>query len=210
MTTGRSLDELLAEIDGLAASAPRLVVGLCGPPGVGKSTVADLLTDRLGERATVLGMDGFHLADEVLAELGLSDVKGAPETFDPDGFVQLLDRVRSAIDRPVYAPSFDRSIEAAVAGSVAIRPEHRVVIVEGNYLLMEGAWAPVRPLLDLTVYLQLDGEERRRRLIERHIRHGRSRDAAIEWVDRSDEANARRIAATAGLADRRLDFDSNH
>ncbi len=208
--TERSLDELLATIDGLAASTPRIVVGLCGPPGVGKSTVAELLAERLGERATVLGMDGFHLADEVLAELGLSDVKGAPETFDPDGFVQLLERVRSTIDRPVYAPSFDRSIEAAVAGRLVIRPEHRVVIVEGNYLLMDGAWAPVRPLLDLTVYLQLDGEERRRRLIERHIRHGRSRDAAIEWVDRSDEANARRIEATAGLADRRLDLDSNY
>ncbi len=199
--TDRALDELLPEIESRADRARRLLVGLAGPPGVGKSTVAAALADRLGPRSIVLGMDGFHLADEVLADLGLADVKGAPATFDAAGFVALLERVRTSTDEPVYAPAFDRPLEAAIAGRIGIEPSHDVVIVEGNYLLLDGPWAPVRGLLDLTVSLRLDDAERRRRLIDRHVRHGRSPAAATAWVDRSDEANARLVVEVADRAD---------
>lgn len=186
----------------------RLLVGLCGPPGVGKSTVAHTLAGLLGERAVVLGMDGFHLANGTLDSLGLRDVKGAPETFDAHGFVALLRRVRRpAADEIIYAPAYDRSISAGVTGAFEIRPDHKIVLVEGNYLLMDGPWEAVRPLLDVSVYLELDQDVRLRRLIDRHIRFGRTAEAAEEWVQRSDETNARKIEKTKQRADRVLDVE---
>lgn len=197
-----SYPDLFAETRRVAETSDQVIVGLCGPPGVGKSTVAHRLAQELGTRAIAVGMDGFHLANATLDRLGLRNVKGAPETFDAEGFVALLERVRSPIaPRPIYAPTYDRSHGASIAGAVEIRKEHDIVIVEGNYLLMDGPWEPVRSLLDLSIYLRLDDDIRRQRLIERHISHGREPEQAVEWVHRSDEANARLIADTAARAD---------
>lgn len=190
---------------GAAVVIPRRrVLGVAGPPGVGKSTYAERLAGRPG--TAVLPMDGFHLPQARLVELGLRDRMGAPETFDVAGFVAVLRRLRT--DPEVLAPGFDRTIEEPVPDAVRIGPEHDTVIVEGNYLLLDrGGWEHVAPLLDEVHYLVLDDEIRRERLIARHIRFGKPPGAAREWVLRSDEANARLVAATATRATRLVHVD---
>lgn len=191
-----SVDELAQEIATAAASRNRFVVGLVGPPGVGKSTVSAALADRLDPAPPIVGMDGFHLANDALIERGTVTRKGAPDTFDADGFVHLLERLRS-IDTTVWCPRFDRSIEDSIAAAVAVVPSDRIVIVEGNYLLLDTPpWDRARRLVDLVVYLDLDQAARIGRLIARHIEFGRSETEARRFVEGSDEANARLIAAS--------------
>ncbi len=135
MSTSTSSDAALVErARGLMADR-RAVLGICGAPGSGKSTLAAQLVAAIGPAAVVVPMDGFHLHDDELARLGLSDRKGAPETFDVAGYVALLRRLRAETGHTVYAPEFDRSREESVAGAIAVRPEHRLVVTEGNYLL---------------------------------------------------------------------------
>jgi pantothenate kinase len=179
--------------------AHRLLLGIAGAPGAGKSTLADRVVAAVPD-AVLVPMDGFHLAQRVLDETGLADRKGAPETFDRDGYVALLARIRAQRegDGPVYAPEFRRAIEEPVAGAIAVRPEHRLVVTEGNYLLH---WPRARALLDETWWVELDDAERVRRLVARHVAFGRTPSAAQEWVRRSDEANARLVAQGRDLAD---------
>ncbi|GAB2557841.1 nucleoside/nucleotide kinase family protein [Leucobacter ruminantium] len=199
--TVSGLDELVARARALAERGARTVLGIAGAPGAGKSVLSDALLDALGERAVLLGMDAFHLADAELARLGRADRKGAPDTFDVDGYVSTLRRVRAA-DRPVYAPVFDRSLEAAIAGSVRIDPSVPLVITEGNYLLLDrDGWERVRPELDETWFVQPDEEQRRAWLIARHERYGRDPEAARAWALGTDERNAETVRATASRAD---------
>jgi pantothenate kinase len=189
------LDSLLPRVRDLPGD--RVIVGIAGPPGAGKTTLAASLAAAL-DSAAVVPMDGFHLANGELARLGLADRKGAPETFDDAGYVALLHRLRTPSEL-VYAPSFDHVMNEAIAGSIPIEPSVRVVVTEGNYLLL---WPTARKLLDLTVYVDVASpEERVAGLIERQIAKGLSPALASEWVHRSDEANARLIATTAALAD---------
>ncbi len=147
-------------------------------------------------------MDGFHLHDDELARLGLSDRKGAPETFDVAGYTALLGRLRSETRHTVYAPAFDRSREESVAGAIAVRPEHRLVVTEGNYLLYDGpGWSDVRPLLDEVWYVEGDEQARRSRLVQRHLDHGKPPELARRWATVSDQANAELVARTRAAAD---------
>lgn len=185
----------------LAASRERVLIGITGAPGAGKSTLAEALVDVLGDDAALVPMDGYHLADEELARLGLSDRKGAPATFDRAGFATMLSRLRPPADpgdAPIYLPRFRREIEAAVAGSIPIAPWHRVLIVEGNYLLL---WPEVRAQLDRTWFLDPPSPARLAGLIARHVRFGREEEAARAWVMRSDEANARLVDLEKHRAD---------
>src|SRR4051812_19266867 len=146
-------------------------------------------------------MDGFHLANVELARLGNAARKGAPDTFDALGYVALLRRLREGTEL-VYAPSFDHVLNVPVAGSIPVPPSVRVVVTEGNYLLL---WPAARELFDLTVYVDVESPaERVEGLISRQIAKGLDPAAAAEWVHRSDEANARLIATTSALADVRL------
>lgn len=186
-----------------------LMVALAGPPGAGKSTLAASLVHDLegaGISVALVPMDGFHLADAELRRLGRADRKGAPDTFDVDGLVSLLQRIRGGPAATVWAPVFDRDAEAAIAGSIAVEPGVGVVVVEGNYLLLdEGPWTGVADLFDLRAYLQpTDDRARVTWLIARHVAHGRTADDAREWVMRSDEANARIVEPTAAMADLRV------
>lgn len=203
---------LLPHVRRRAGDSDRYLLGLTGPPGVGKSALAEALVEAFeaeygAGHAVVVGMDGFHLRQAELRRRGLAHVKGSPETFDADGFVRLLRRLRGARS-VVAAPAFDRTAEEPVPGAVSVRPSHRLVVVEGNYLLLDGPWAPVRELLDDVWQLRLPDDVRVPDLVARHVAHGRTPEAAHEWVLRSDEANARLVAAAAERADAVVDLET--
>ncbi|MGO4635232.1 nucleoside/nucleotide kinase family protein [Streptomyces sp. 2RAF24] len=197
-----ALDRLAERARALADAGGRRVLGIAGPPGAGKSTLAARLAARLDGRAVLVPMDGFHLAQAELERLGRAGRKGAPDTFDAAGYAALLRRLRAAeLGTTVYAPAFDRSLEEPVAGSIAVPPELPLVITEGNYLLHdEGPWAAVLPLLDEAWYLDLDARHRVPRLVARHVRFGKDEEHARRWVADSDEANARLVERGRGRA----------
>ncbi|MFR9731318.1 nucleoside/nucleotide kinase family protein [Saccharopolyspora sp. MS10] len=196
------LDELRRRARALAEEGSRRILGITGAPGAGKGTVADALLADLGPAAVLVPMDGFHLAGAELRRLGRQDRKGAPDTFDAAGYVALLRRIRDQGPEIVYAPEFHREVEESYAGAIAIRPETPLVITEGNYLLLdEPPWNEVRELLDESWFLAPDNTERLSRLVARHVRYGRTRDQAREWVLRSDERNAERVSPTKVHAD---------
>lgn len=187
------------------ASGPRRLLGVVGPPGAGKSTLAVLMADAMGERAQTIPMDGYHLAQVELQRLGRAQRKGAPDTFDAAGYAALLRRLRQQSgEEIVYAPDFRREIEEPVAGALPVFSRTPLVITEGNYLLLddEPAWSPVAGLLDEVWYLQVDAALRLERLTTRHERFGRTREQALVWIAQTDEPNARRIEASAHRASR--------
>ncbi|MGW6004073.1 nucleoside/nucleotide kinase family protein [Oerskovia enterophila] len=217
---------------GAASGGPaRVLVGIVGAPGAGKSTLAADVLAALAQRAApadsdlpglprstrgtrapgvtavVVPMDGFHLADAELARLGRRDRKGAPDTFDAHGYVALLGRLRSPRNGvTVYAPAFDRAIEEPVAGSIPVGPDVELVLTEGNYLLLggdqdHGRWSPVRTILDETWFLEVPEQVRVERLVARHERHGKPPAAARAWALGPDETNARLVASTRDRAD---------
>jgi pantothenate kinase len=194
-----ALTQVLARVDALLARGGRRLLGLAAPPGAGKSTLAEAVATARPGQVQVLPMEGSHLAQAELQRLGRAERKGAPDTFDVGGFIHLLQRLRAQRpgDGPVWAPAFRREIEEPVAGAIAVEASTPLLLVEGNYLLhaAEG-WAPVAPLLDECGYIQVDDAQRVPRLVARHVAHGRSPDAALAWVMRSDEANAELVKAS--------------
>jgi pantothenate kinase len=187
----------------LLATGQRTVLGIAAAPGAGKSTLAAALQQALGVAAQVVPMDGFHLANSELQRLGRAGRKGAPDTFDAAGYVNLLRRIREQQPgETIYAPEFRRDLEEGIAGAIAIDASTPLIITEGNYLLMEdGAWSAVRSVLHEAWYLDIDTPLRQQRLLERHMRFGRSREAALHWIEVTDEPNAQRIERTRHRAD---------
>ena len=201
------LDPALVDRARRLAEPGRAVIGITGAPGAGKSTTAAALAAAIGDSAVVVPMDGFHLHDDELRRLGRHDRKGAPDTFDVAGYVSLLRRLRSETGT-VYAPEFVREREESVAGAIAVRPEHRLVITEGNYLLYDApGWADVLPLLDEAWFVEGDESTRVRRLVQRHVDHGKAPDDAHRWATESDQANADLVARTRAAADVLVSID---
>ncbi|WP_433824896.1 nucleoside/nucleotide kinase family protein [Actinoplanes sp. CA-015351] len=199
--------DLVTRASALANGGRRAVLGITGPPGAGKTTLASHLVAALAAGngpgwVAHVPMDGFHLADVELDRLGLRDRKGAPDTFDAYGYAALLRRLVEDQDPMIYAPGFERILEQPVAGAIPVPRAARLIVTEGNYLLIDDErWRPVRSLLTEVWYAGLDPAERLRRLIERHVRFGKTPDDAVAWATGTDERNAELIAATRSRAD---------
>ena len=193
----------------LAALQRRSLLGIAGPPGAGKSTLAQMVARAVGERARVVGLDGFHLAQSQLVALGRRDRMGAIDTFDAAGFVALIRRLREPDpEQTVYAPEFRREFEESIAGAVAVEPDVRLVVIEGNYLLADAPpWNQLRDLLDEVWYCDHEQHDRIAALIARHRAFGKSEADAKLWAAGSDQHNAEAIHRTRGRADLILELD---
>lgn len=200
-----NIHEVAERVLAAAGESRRFIVALAGPPAAGKSFLSGWLCRELNARrpgsAAVVPMDGYHYDNAVLEPRGLVPVKGAPETFDCDGLRHDLERIRRA-DRPVAVPVFDRPLDLARAGGRLIAPEHRLVIVEGNYLLLDQApWPVLRPLFDMTLFLEVPDELLEARLIQRWREMGQDPAGALERTRDKDMLNARLIKAASVPAD---------
>lgn len=194
----------------LAGSDERVLFGITGPPAAGKSTLARALVDHVGEAARLVGMDGFHLAQARLAELGRLSRKGAPDTFDAVGFVSLVRRLANPGKEIVYAPEFRRDSDESVAGAVAIEPHVRLVVIEGNYLLVpDKPWGELGELFHEIWYCERNEDDRRTNLIERHRTYGRSDREARDWALGPDERNAALVRTTRSRADHIVIIDGH-
>ncbi|MFT3974197.1 MAG: nucleoside triphosphate hydrolase [Amaricoccus sp.] len=198
------------DLAGLAAllaaeqGAARRLVAVAGPPGSGKSTFTEQLHAALAGRVAVevLPMDGYHYDDIVLNARGHRARKGAPHTFDVDGFAAMLARLRADDGRDVAVPVFDRSIEIARAGARIIPAAVRLVLVEGNYLLLDDpAWSQLGPLFDRTVFLRVPEDELARRLTARWQGYGMDEETVRAKAEGNDLPNARQVNAQSVPAD---------
>ncbi len=183
----------------------RAILGIVGPPGAGKSTLAERIVAGIGSQDAVsVPMDGYHFSNKVMDELGLRRRKGAIDTFDGHGYLSLLRRLRDPATggHTVLAPAFDRALDEPIAARIQVAPSARLIVTEGNYLLdVSEPWSQLRPLFDAVWYVDLDDHVRRARLRTRHEAFGRSPAEAAAWVASVDEPNARRIMATRARAD---------
>ena len=172
----------------------RILIAIAGPPGVGKTTLAGDLQQGLAASETV-SMDGFHLDNQLLEQQGLTKVKGAPETFDVDGLSVLLQRI-ARDDGPIHIPVFDRDTDVSLAAARTIRPDHRIVLVEGNYLLLnEGRWAGLGTLFDLGILMQVPRDVLERRLISRWQAQNLDPMEARKRAQQNDLPNGDRVLA---------------
>ena len=192
--------DLAREIVTRGAASTRFIVGIAGPPGAGKSTVAEAIVTAIGGAARVVPMDGFHYDNAVLDKLGLRARKGAPETFDAPGFLHLMQRLRAGEDAAI--PVFDRDLDLARAGANMVTGADKYLIVEGNYLLLDAApWRDLAPLFDLTVFIDVPEAELDRRLLDRWHHYGKTPAEARHWIDSNDMPNIRRVIEGSRQAD---------
>jgi pantothenate kinase len=199
-----SQEAALARIQNhLENSSERVLIGIIGKPGAGKSTLSKFLMAKLPkEFVTVVPMDGYHLSNKVLKDLKRADRKGAPDTFDVAGFISLVKRIRTEQTQNIYYPIFDRAIEESIAAQGVVTSATKVVIIEGNYLLHDdGGWEVCNDLLDESWMVDVDDDKRISRLISRHIAYGKDPDAAKAWAKGTDEVNAKLIERGRNRAD---------
>ena len=192
--------QLAVTIRAKAQAQGRFLTALAGPPGAGKSTLAAELVAALGQDAKAVPMDGFHYDDAVLSARGARARKGAPDTFDVAGFRHLLTRLRT--EDEVAIPLFDRDLEISRAGADIVGPDDRILIVEGNYLLLnEAPWPDLAPLFDLTIWIDVPEAELDRRLVARWAHYGKTPAESRAWIDGNDMPNIRRVVAGSRPAD---------
>ena len=199
-----SQEAALARIQNhLEKSTERVLIGIIGKPGAGKSTLSKFLLAKLPkEFVTVVPMDGYHLSNKVLKDLKRADRKGAPDTFDVAGFISLVKRIRSEQTQNIYYPIFDRAIEESISAQGVVTSATKVVIIEGNYLLHDdGGWEVCNDLLDESWMVDVDEDKRISRLISRHIAYGKEPEAAKAWAKGTDEVNAKLIERGRNRAD---------
>ncbi|UHS57928.1 nucleoside triphosphate hydrolase [Agrobacterium vaccinii] len=204
-----TLDAMADDIVTRASDTPRFIVAIAGPPGAGKSTLADALHGELtrrGEKAEVLPMDGFHMDNGILQHRGLFARKGAPETFDVRGFSDIVAAVRKA-DQEVLVPVFDRSREIAIASARAIAPDIRFILAEGNYLLLnEGPWARLKSSFDFSIFVGPSVEVLEQRLRDRWVGYGLDEAGIQAKLYENDLPNGKRVVENSLGADISIDI----
>lgn len=178
-----------------APGADRVVLGLAGPPGAGKSTLASRLVRAIEQRvgpgsASYLPLDGFHLSNAQLKRIGRLHRKGAVDTFDVWGYANTLARAIAEADRDVFVPDYDRTLQEPVAARHVVQPGTRIIVTEGNYLALdEPGWADAYALMNEVWYVHASDRVRDERLTRRQRRGGRSPNEAMAWVAGSDRPN---------------------
>ena len=197
------IETIVRHLEHRLARGERCLIGITGAPGVGKSTFTKDLVGRFAPPPPVVGMDGFHLANDHLIEIDLIHRKGAHYTFDAWGYVSTLERIKKqSADEVVYVPEFDRSVEDSIAAAIPVSLTDRLVVTEGNYLLLDlPPWHRIRDILSLSIYLELDEDTRLDRLIRRHVEFGKTQEHAEKHVRESDQVNAHLIAGSKHHAD---------
>ena len=194
---------LIGLIDTMAKDKPRFLVAVAGPPGAGKSTIAETLTARISHPAAVVPMDGYHLDNGELVARNLLPRKGAPETFDAAGFLHLVQQLKTP--QAVDYPTFDRAADATVPGGGTVSADTQVLVLEGNYLLLDApVWRDLAPLFDLTVMLDVPRDVLRARLIDRWRHHGLSDADAVARAEGNDLRNADAVQQGSRPADVRV------
>jgi pantothenate kinase len=181
----------------------RVIIGVVGKPGAGKSTLTSYLIDHLPKNSvSLVPMDGYHLSNQQLSRLDLANKKGAFNTFDADGYIALLKRINNEFDKDIYFPVFHREIEESYSADGVVPARTKLILTEGNYLLFDQAgWGNVISELTETWYINIDDTLRIDRLVKRHEFYGKSKEAAIAWANGSDETNAKIVEATSIRAD---------
>ncbi len=202
-TVALSVGNLVDRARRLAEAGGRTVLGITGAPGAGKTTIASRLAAELGPQLCVLvPMDGFHLCNATLRAWGRRERKGAWDTFDVEGYLHLLGRLRDQTDEVVHAPDFDRHLDEPIACAIPVARAVPLVITEGNWLLCrEGPWQRVKSMLDDSWYLHVDDPTRQHRLVGRHQQHGMTEAQAVSWTAGTDQANAELVADGRDRAD---------
>jgi len=194
------MQDILETIIDRSSGHQRFIIAIAGPPGSGKSTLSIQLAQKL-HNAQVLQMDGFHYDNAVLDQLGLRARKGSPETFDYAGFAATLKRLKDR-EPGVAIPVFDRTIDLARAGAAIIPQTTKFIVVEGNYLLLdEPPWTELAEYFDLTIFLDVPRPELHRRLMQRWLDLGRTREHAAHWVNTNDMPNVDRVVSARRPAD---------
>ena len=205
MTLGTLTDAIVQRASGHS----RFIVAIAGPPGAGKSTLADALYGELtrrGEKSEILPMDGFHMDNGILRERGLLARKGAPETFDVRGFFDIVTAVRKA-DQDVLVPVFDRSREIAIASARSVSSETRFILAEGNYLLLnEEPWIRLKDSFDFSIFVGPTVEILEQRLLDRWIGYGLDDAGIAAKLYENDLPNGKRVVQNSQEADIKIDI----
>ncbi len=199
-----SIDEALSRIKDLALKhSGRFIIGIVGKPGAGKSTLTSHLIENLPkDSVSLVPMDGYHLSNLQLKNLGLTDRKGAFNTFDSNGYVSLLKRINTETDQDIYYPVFHREIEESYAADGVVLANTKIVLTEGNYLLFDKAgWEKVAAELTEIWYININDSVRIDRLVKRHEFYGKDKESALNWATGTDEINAKIVESTAARAD---------
>ena len=199
-----SIDEALSRIKDLALKhSGRFIIGIVGKPGAGKSTLTSHLIENLPkDSVSLVPMDGYHLSNLQLKNLGLTDRKGAFNTFDSNGYVSLLKRINTETDQDIYYPVFHREIEESYAADGVVLANTKIVLTEGNYLLFDKAgWEKVAAELTEIWYININDSVRIERLVKRHEFYGKDKKSALNWATGTDEINSKIVESTAARAD---------
>lgn len=197
-----TVEQLVDRVRTLIEPGRRRILAIVGSPGAGKSTLCEALERDLGDHLVVAGLDGFHLDNPILERRGRRENKGAPDTFDVDGYVSMLRRLAAAEEEITYGPRFDREIETSIGSAIAVPRDVPLVVTEGTYLLqLTGGWEKVKSEVDEVWFLDLPTDVRQGRLLNRRLGHGDDEVHARDWVLRVDQATADLVDATMNRAD---------